>query len=237
MAKAKLVVMRHGQTGYNKDMLMAGQWDVPLTKIGEEEARAAGPLLDRIRIRFDKVYSSNLSRAFDTATYALESSKTQGHLLNPDGSWQIEKRSEIAEMDTGDFTGRNFMKDPEISGYAWTHAEPLPGGESEKQVVERVNNFFNNEVKPRLDKGENVLLVAHAGILSILEVVFGLEELPEKAILASPRKNLPNASPFVYEFEDEKVTGSPYLIENPVEHKVARQAAPLPVPPSRQKLT
>ena len=94
-------------------------------------------------IRIHKAYSSDLSRAFDTEVYALESSGTQEHLRNLDGTWKIEKRPELAEMEVGDFTGRNFTTDPEIINYNWKYVVPLSGGESEKQVLERVQEFFD----------------------------------------------------------------------------------------------
>ena len=185
MTRAKLVVMRHARTMCNELMLMTGQLDVPLIKAGEGEAWAAGPLIRHIPI--DNAYSSDLIRAFNTAAYALESSGTQEHLRNPNGTWKIEKRSELAEIDTGDFTGRDFATDPEIVNYNWKYTVPLPGGESEKQVLERVQKFFK-EIKPRLDKGENVLIVTHAGILRVLNVILGFEKCPEKAFFATMKK-------------------------------------------------
>ena len=229
MTKAKLVVMRHARTKCNELMLMTGQLDVPLIKAGEGEAWAAGSLIRHIR--FDKAYSSYLSRAFDTEVYALESSGTQEHLRNPNGTWKIEKRSEISEMDVGDFTGLNFTTDPKIVNYNWKYDVPLPGGESEKQVLERVEDFFNKEIKPRLDKGENILIVTHAGILRVLEIILGFEKIPEKAILATTVKSLPNATPLVYEFEDGEIKGSPYIIQNSVEQKTSCQTS-LPLVPA-----
>ncbi|MBI3441664.1 MAG: histidine phosphatase family protein [Proteobacteria bacterium] len=197
MTKAKLVILRHGQTEHNKKTLMTGQLDIPLTTVGEEQARAAGKLIGNIR--FDKVYSSNLSRAFNTAALALESSGTQVHLLNKDGSWQIEQRREIAELDTGLFTGRDHRTDPEIINYKRDYHTPLPGGESEEQLVTRVQKFFDTEVMPRLARGENVLVVAHAGILRVIGIVLGFEEVPET--IWTVKKHTPNAAPTVYNYE------------------------------------
>jgi len=212
MTKATLVILRHGQTEYNKLQLMTGQRDVPLTATGEEQARAAGTLVSAIR--FDKVYSSHLSRAFNTAALALESAKTQTHLLNADGSWRIEQRREIAEHDTGDFTGRSHKTDPEIINFKRAFDIPLPGGESRKQVVERVRDFFDSEVMPRLLRGENVLIVAHAGILRAFDIVLGLEDVPA-AGAPLIQKHLPNAAPTVYEYENGVLTGN-FPLRNPV---------------------
>lgn len=217
MTKATLVILRHGQTEYNKQHLMTGQRDVPLTEVGEDQARAAGALVSHIR--FDKVYSSHLSRAFNTAALAMESSTTQMHLLNEDGTWQIEQREAIAEMHAGDFTGRSHKTDPEIIQWVRQHDVPLPGGESEKQVVERVQRFFDEDVLPRLQKGENVLIVAHAGILRMFDIVLGIEE-PSTDSLMTRKRRIPNAAPHVYEYEHGVMTGS-RLMENPRDSALA----------------
>ena len=103
---AKLVILRHGQTDYNKHHLMTGQADVPLNEAGEKQAIDAGRLLSGMR--FDKVYASTLSRAFNTAALALTSAGITA---------EIEKRHEIIEVHTGAFTGRSHRTDPEI--LAW----------------------------------------------------------------------------------------------------------------------
>ncbi len=220
MTTAKLVIFRHGETAYNKKSLMTGQKDVPLTRRGQAQAREAGALIGNIK--FDKVYSSNLSRAFNTAALALKTSKTQVHLLNADGTWQIEKRPEIAEMHTGKFTGRNHKTDPEIIAWKRIYDVPLPGGgESDKQVVARVQKFFDEEVMPRLARGENVLIVAHSGIMHAFAIVLGIEEAPapgERLIT----KSVPNAAPSVYTYEDG-VIKDVAVLNNPKAPKAANQ--------------
>src|SRR4051812_27900312 len=111
--KASLVILRHGQTDYNEKHLSTGHRDIPLNETGKAQADAVGALIKAPR--FDKVYSSPLSRAFNTAARALKASSTQSHLQNTDGSWKIEKRAEIIELDAGDFTGRSNIDDPEAA--------------------------------------------------------------------------------------------------------------------------
>jgi 2,3-bisphosphoglycerate-dependent phosphoglycerate mutase len=197
---AKLVIFRHGETPYNKKTLMTGQAEVPLTRRGRQQAEEAGALI--ATIKFDKVYSSNLSRAFNTAALALKASKTHAHLRNTDGTWQIEQRVEIAEMHTGKFTGRNHKTDPEIINWKRIYDVPLPGGgESDAQVVERVQKFFDSEIMPRLLRGENVLIVAHSGTLHAFAIVLGVEEAPASGMPMITKK-VPNATPTVYDYED-----------------------------------
>ena len=228
MTKAKLVILRHGQTEHNKQSLLSGQQDVPLTAAGEEQAREAGALISPIH--FSKVYSSNLSRAFNTAALAIKSAKTQPHLLNQDGSWQIEQRPEIAEMDFGTFSGRS-KDDPEVLNFKWNHDTPLPGGESLKQVVARVQKFFDSEVMPRLKRGENVLIVAHSGILRAFEIVLGVEKATSQ-VDPGRKRSIPNAVPVVYEYENGALTGF-FFLDNPKKPDAANQNIP-PVKDKKQ---
>lgn len=216
--KASLVLLRHGQTIDNIKHVDTGRNDIALTRTGKKEARAAGPLI--ADIHFDKVYSSPLSRAFNTAQLALKSSKTQKHLRNTSGSWQIEKRQEIIEVDDGILNGRN-MGDPLVTDY-FEHAVfdgAPPGGESEKDLVARVQAFYEEEVIPRLKRGENVLLVAHTGTIRALHIAMGISERPEDGKPWTHRERVPNAGPNVHEYEDGVLKKS-YDIENPVTEKI-----------------
>lgn len=198
MTKAKLILLRHGQTEYNKLHLMTGQKDIPLTEEGEEQAREAGKLISEFH--FHKVYSSTLSRAFNTAALALESSGRHGHLRNADGTWQIEQRNEIVELNVGDFTGRN-KTDPDIAAIKRVYDVPWPGGECEKDVVERVKKFYDAEILPRLERGETVLVVAHSVVLKAFDIALGLEPIPGPETLGT-KKSPPNATPIIYDYEN-----------------------------------
>jgi 2,3-bisphosphoglycerate-dependent phosphoglycerate mutase len=208
--KAKLVVLRHGQTPYNAAHLMTGQHDAPLTALGEEQGREAGKLL--AGMTFDKVYSSTLSRAFNTASLALEGMGTHEHLRKADGSYDITQHKGIVEMDAGDFTHRCHKTDPEIVNWVRGWDLPMPNGESDKMTAERVKAFFDSEVLPRLERGENVLVVCHAGIVRSFDFVTGVEQPPADGVVA--KKSIPNAAPTVYEYENGKLVGQ-YFIENP----------------------
>jgi 2,3-bisphosphoglycerate-dependent phosphoglycerate mutase len=201
--KGTLVLFRHGQTDYNKLGYLTGLADVALTKEGEDQARAAGKLLSGFT--FDKAYSSTLSRAFNTAVLALEASGANNHLKNADGSWNIEQRREIVEADSGDFTGRNKLTDPEIIAYPHRYDVPLPNGESDKQMVERVRKFYNEELLPRLERGETVVVVSHSGIMIAFEIAAGLKPEPKEDIWSN-RSKVPNAAPVVFEYTDGKLT-------------------------------
>lgn len=200
--KGKLVLFRHGQTEYNKLHYMTGLHDVPLTETGEEQARAAGRSLQGIV--FDKAYSSTLSRAFNTAALALEASGSNDHLKKPDGAWNIEKAWAIREADSGDFTARNKLTDPEIQAYPHKYDIALPNGESDAQMVARTKKFYDEELLPRLARGETVLVSCHSGIMVAFEIAAGIRPVPEEDIWSN-RHGVPNATPVVYEYEDGKL--------------------------------
>lgn len=192
MTKARLVILRHGETPHNVNHIMSGQLETPLTEKGEAQAREAGKLI--ANIPFSKVYASNLSRTFNTAALALEMA----------GQKQpIEQRSEIAEIDAGNFAGK-CMTDPVFAGFKLVYDVPVQGGESPKQVVERVRQFMDTEVTPRLKAGENVLVVAHEAVFYAFEIVLGTE----KALADGQEvkmKPVANAAPAVYEYRNGKL--------------------------------
>lgn len=201
--KGKLVLFRHGQTGYNKLHYMTGLHDVALTPEGEDQAREAGKCL--AGLVFDKAYSSTLQRAFNTTALALENSASNDHLKNPDGTWDIERRLEIVEADSGDFTARNKFTDPEILAYPHKYDVALPNGESDRQMVERVQKFYDEELLPRMARGETVVVGSHSGIMVAFEIVAGIKPVPVGDIWSN-RSGVPNAAPFVFEYEDGKLT-------------------------------
>lgn len=204
--KATLVVMRHGETEQNTFRLMTGQLDVPLNATGENQARTAGKLLRKLGIIFDKAFSSSLSRSFNTAALAL---KEAGQNIS------IEQRKEMVEASAGDYTGRSIDTDAEVAEFVRLRLYDTapPNGESDKDVVARVRKFYESEVLPRLQRGENVLVVSHAGTTRAFDIVLGLEKEPADGTHRH-RRFIHNAGPGVHEFEDGARVKS-YDIPNP----------------------
>jgi len=221
--RATLVILRHGETDYNVQKLMTGQRDIPLNDTGIAQAKEAGRVL--AGFSFDKVYASHLSRAFNTAALALEHSGNHAHLQKADGSWRVEQRPEIAEIDAGDFTGRNHKSDPEVVAWKRDFYKPVPGGESGAMALDRVQRFYETDVLPRLKQGENVLIAAHSGIVRTFDIVLGFVDIPEGGSHKSMRR-IENAAPLVVEFEDGIVVSS-YHLENPHAKNAANGNAPV----------
>jgi len=190
----KLVILRHGETIFNRDKRMTGTADVPLTDLGIAQAERAGEVLKDIS--FDKAYSSTLTRAFNTAALALKSSVKNSEL-------PVEKRPEIVERDVGDFTGRYHKKDPEILRLTRNFDTRHPNGESFKDVVERIGQFYEKELKPRLDRGETVMVSCHAGV--VLAFKYYLGELTKSQIATA---RVENAAPWVLEYKKGQIVKS-----------------------------
>lgn len=153
---AKLVLVRHGMSEYNKKGIWTG-WDDPdLTAEGIEDAKKAGETLKDIN--FDFAYSADLKRAIETLDEIL---KTIGEIkINVSVNWELKERS------YGDYTGKNKWEVKETVGEeefqkirrGWDHQ--VPNGESLKQVNERIYPFFLKEILPKVKEGKNVLVVS-----------------------------------------------------------------------------
>ncbi len=205
-AKGKLVVFRHGETDYNQFHLMTGQHDIPLTKNGEQQARDAGLMMQGMV--FDVAFGSTLQRSFKTAQIALAATGTNGHLLTDDGVWRVHKDARLMESDTGDFTGRPYKTDPEILSFKaekLSYDVPLPNGESDRDVVRRVQAFFDEHILPRMARGETVMIVSHASTMLALDIVMGLSEEPKPGEKMQ-RKSLPNGVPMVFEYNNSSLS-------------------------------
>lgn len=212
-----LVMVRHGQSQWNLENRFTGFHDAQLTQDGIEEAKKAGEIIAKAGFHFDHVFTSTLSRAIETTTYILEEGKPENsHLWDkPNKCWKMIKHPDLRERDYGDLVGLNKAETAEKFGKEQVHIwrrsydVPPPGGESLKMVVEeRVGPYFNKEIMPLLEKGENVLLGAHGNTLRALLIVLGQrtrENINEAEI--------PTGAPIVFEFEDGKVTDMYYLAD------------------------
>ena len=161
--------VRHGESTSNERNIFAGVLDVELTAFGKMQARQAGHDIKQKSISFDAVYVSHLKRARQTCDIALAVS---GALKSPDIEPQIDHR--IGEKSFGIFAQRNKNLLRLALGYdgfeelLHSHNETPPSGESIQQVYNRVAQFYKEEVVPRLERGENVLVVCHQYVLEPL---------------------------------------------------------------------
>ena len=211
---AQLALIRHGQSQWNLEDRFTGWWDVDLTPVGEDEARASGRLLRETGVDFTRAFTSVQKRAIRTLNFALEQMDrlwmpvTKDYHLNErhyGGLTGLNKKETAAkhgedqvkvwrrsfdipppEMKAG--TEFDLASDPRYRGI------DIPATESLKTTLDRVLPYWNAEIAPKLKAGENILIAAHGN--SLRAIVKHLFKVPDSEIT-----------------EVEIPTGNPLLID------------------------
>jgi len=181
----KLVLLRHGQSAWNKTNQFTGWVDVPLTEQGEAEAKRGGELLKEKNVLPDIVFTSLLRRAINTANIALDAADRLWIPVQRD--WRLNERP--PEIDPNDQYAQN--NDPRYAG------DPVPEAECLANVVERVKPYFESAIEPELKAGKTVLIAAHGN--SLRAIVKMLDNLSEEEIA---KVNIPTAIPLLYELDE-----------------------------------
>ena len=226
----RLVLLRHGESVWNKENLFTGWTDVDLSDKGREEARAAGRLMREEGLDFDVCYTSFLKRAIHTLNLALE--EMDREWLPVVKAWQLNERhygalQGLNKSETAEKFGEEQVKvwrrsyatpPPELSPedernpanqemFRSVPRECLPLTESLRETVARAAPYFDEEIKPRMLAGERVLIAAHGNSLRALVKVF--DGMSEDEIVGV---NIPTGVPLVYEFDrDFNVVSKRYL--------------------------
>ena len=207
---SKLVLLRHGQSQWNLENRFTGWKDIELSENGILEAKESGRLIKDKKIPIDIVYSSGLKRAIDTAIIAMKEANYD-HLFN-NGELIIIKNIAVNERDYGDLTGLNKKETAEKYGkeqvHIWRRSYDVnpPGGESLKNVVERVKPYFENTIKKDLENRKNILLSAHGNSLRALFLI--LNFYTAETISTA---EIPTGKPFIIEYENNKITNKYFL--------------------------
>jgi len=216
----KLVLIRHGESEWNKSNRFTGWTDVALSDLGKNEAREAGKALKADGYDFDLCYTSYLKRAIRTLNLALE--ELDREWLPVVKTWKLNERhygalqglnkSETAEKygeDQVKIWRRSFdVRPPALSAedernpqnsiqYAGIEKDQLPLAESLKETIARAVPYFENEIKPQMQAGKRVLIAAHGNSLRALVKYF--DNASESEIM---EMNIPTGIPLVYEFDD-----------------------------------
>jgi 2,3-bisphosphoglycerate-dependent phosphoglycerate mutase len=188
----QLVLIRHGQSQWNKENRFTGWIDIPLSEKGEEEARSAG---EKIKgMHFDKAFTSMLQRAIKTFEIAAQTAGFQ-HLI-------AEKDEALNERMYGDLQGLNKDECREKFGdeqvHIWRRSfdVPPPGGESLLNTAERVLPYYHKRIEPMLREGKDILIVAHGNSLRAL--IMFLDRLSGEQII---KVEIPTGIPIVYELD------------------------------------
>ena len=186
-----LVLVRHGESEWNKANRFTGWKDVGLTDEGMAEAHRAGAMLKETGQRFDCAFTSTLKRAHNTLDIILDE-LGQGKL-------STVKAAALNERDYGELVGINKDEARKRWGaeqvHIWQRSYDTapPGGESLKDTALRVIPFFQKWIVPELQKGKNVILVAHGN--SLRSLIMELDKLDPDEVM---QLELPTASPLVY---------------------------------------
>ena len=174
-----ILLIRHGQSEWNKLNLFTGFKNVELSEQGVEEANRAGQNFKNINLKFDLVYTSELKRAQDTAKIILEN---LGQYDELNSSGKIIKNINLNERDYGDLTGLNKKETADKFGEDQVHkwrrgySDRPPNGESLEDVVARVSKYFDSEIFNQIKNQNinNILIAAHGNSLRALLIVMSI---------------------------------------------------------------
>lgn len=196
-----LVLVRHGQSEWNKLNLFTGWRDPDLTELGVEEAVKGGKLLKERGLRFGVAFTSALTRA----------QKTLGLILDEIGQTDVEtiRDQRLNERDYGDLAGLNKDDAREKWGEEQVHVwrrsfdVPPPGGESLRDTVARVLPYYIRDIQPRVMRGERVIVAAHGNSLRAL--MMALDGHTPETI---PNLELATGVPIVYRLNADTTVAS-----------------------------
>jgi 2,3-bisphosphoglycerate-dependent phosphoglycerate mutase len=186
-----LVLVRHGESEWNKLNLFTGWKDPDLSDNGVAEAHKAGQLLKAQGLKFDIAFTSALQRAQRTLDIMLDELGQAGLPTRRD--------QRLNERDYGDLSGLNKDEARKRWGEKQVHVwrrsfdVPPPGGESLKDTAERVLPYYQAQIWPEVASGRNVLVAAHGNSLRAL--IMQLEGLTGEQIVA---RELGTGVPIVY---------------------------------------
>ncbi len=238
----KLVLIRHGESEWNKENRFTGWKDIDLSEKGRTEAKAAGQLLKAEGFRFDEAYTSVLKRAIRTLWMILDEMdlmwipETKSWLLNErhygglQGLNKAETAAQYGEEQVliwrrsydvlptllEETDERYAGKDPR---YAGIEAGKFPQAEALKQTVERVVPYFQSEIFPKIQAGKKLIIAAHGNSLRAL--VKYLDAISDEDII---KYNIPTGIPLVFEFDDEMKPTKSYYLGDQEAIKAAQEA-------------
>ncbi|NJL24539.1 MAG: 2,3-diphosphoglycerate-dependent phosphoglycerate mutase [Calothrix sp. SM1_5_4] len=238
----RLVLIRHGESQWNKENRFTGWVDIDLSEKGRKEAERAGQLLRAEGFAFDTAYTSVLKRAIRTLWIALE--EMDSMWIPVQTSWRLNERhyGALQGLDKAETAAKYGEEQVKIWRRSYDTPPPpltdaefdklgrdprfqkikrteLPRGETLKTTIDRLLPLWNQEIKPRIQAGENILIVAHGNSLRAL--VQHLEKMTPEQIM---ELNIPTGTPLVYELDDQFQVVSKRYLGDPEEIAKAQAA-------------
>jgi len=238
----KLVLLRHGESQWNRENRFTGWVDIDLSDKGREEASAAGQLLKDEGFEFDMAYSSVLKRAIRTLWTVLD--RMDLMWIPVTRSWRLNERhygalQGLNKAETAQRHGdeqvliwrRSYDTPPpalEPSDERWPGkdrryadltAEQLPATECLKDTVARFLPYWHETIAPQIMDGKRVIITAHGNSLRAL--VKYLDNISDEDIVGL---NIPTGIPLVYELDDDLKPIRSYYLGDQEELKKAQEA-------------
>lgn len=226
----KLVLLRHGESVWNKENRFTGWTDVDLSEKGVKEAENAGKLLKDKGYTFDVSFTSILKRANRTLEIVLKEMNlnipvyysyrlNERHYGALQGLNIDEMRKKFGDEQVHIWRRSYDVRPPELSKdderypgndpkYKDLTPEELPLTECLKDTLERVLPYYNNEIKKHLENKENVLVVAHGN--SLRSIIKYLENISDEDIM---NVEIPTGIPYVYELDDNLTIKEKYFLK------------------------
>ncbi len=229
----RLVLLRHGESEWNRLNLFSGWTDVDLSETGREEARQAGRALKALGYAFDVAFTSPLKRATETLRIVLAEMDQTDVPVHKD--WHLNERhygalQGLNKAETAEQYGaeqvhvwrRSYdvrppaltLKDPRHprfdTQYADMDSSQLPTTESLKDTMDRVIPYWNDAIEPILRTGNKVIISAHGNSLRAL--VKHLDAISDDDI---SKLNIPTGIPLIYELDDDANAIKHYYLETP----------------------
>ena len=204
---ASLVLVRHGQSQWNKKNIFTGWKNPDLTELGIKEAIKAGIALKKSGYKFDLMFTSVLLRAIRTGKLILEE-------LDQKDLKVIENEA-LNERDYGDLSGLNKDEARKRWGsdqvHTWRRSfdTPPPQGESLKNTAERVLPYFSENILPLIRKNQEIIVAAHGNSLRAL--VMHLDNLSPDEVV---RLEIPTGMPICYQINNQGQVQNKILLED-----------------------
>ena len=190
----KLVLLRHGESQWNKENRFTGWTDIDLTLKGIEEAKSAGKLLKTAGFTFNIAYTSVLKRAIHTLWYVMDEMDLAW--IQVDRSWRLNEKSYGALQGLNKAETAKKFGDAQVHIWRRSYDVAPPNGESLKDTAARSIPYFKAKILPEVLGGKNVLVVAHGN--SLRAIVMDLDGLTKEKVM---ELNIGTCKPITYEIE------------------------------------
>ena len=228
MNKSKLILVRHGQSEWNKQDKFTGWVDVPLSSEGKKEAKVAGEEIKKLNINFDYSFSSILKRSIQTYEEINKVCHINNELIQ---DWRLNERhygnlQGLNKQEMRNLHGdeqvllwrRSYdVKPPKINleshnklinqeCFKKVNINPFPKNESLKDTVFRLKPFISNKLFPIIKSRKNIFISAHGN--SIRAMLKYIENISDEDII---KIEIPTGKPMLLEFNYNKLESKKYI--------------------------